>query len=57
MFAWTYSEISTLLLQLVIESNKRPIKLASRHMSPHLATKIEAKVDTLVKAGFIREAQ
>lgn len=39
------------------EADKRSVKQRPKWMHPHLASKIKAWVDKLIKAGFIRELQ
>lgn len=62
VFAWKYSEMPELdpaitMHRLAIELNRRSVKQAHRSMHPDLAAKVEAEVDKLIMAKFIREVQ
>jgi hypothetical protein len=62
VFAWTYKEMPGLNLrvtvhQLAIKQEAHPVKQAQRRFRPELIFQIEAKVNKLEQAGFIREVQ
>uniref|UniRef100_A0A2N9F6K1 Uncharacterized protein n=1 Tax=Fagus sylvatica TaxID=28930 RepID=A0A2N9F6K1_FAGSY len=62
VFAWTYKEMSRLDLrvtvhQLAIKQEAHPVKQAQRRFRPELIFQIEAEVNKLEQAGFIREVQ
>ena len=62
VFAWTYKEMPGLdptvaVHWLVIKQRVCPIKQAQRHFRPELLPQIEAEVNKLEQAGFIREVQ
>lgn len=62
VFAWTYKEIpglnpSIAVHHLAVKKGVRPVKQAQRRFRPELIPQIEAEVNKLIKAGFIREVQ
>ncbi|XP_028085335.1 uncharacterized protein LOC114286368 [Camellia sinensis] len=62
IFAWNYSEMPGLNLEiavhkLAIHPEKRPVKQPQRRTRPELTAQIEAEVDKLINAGFIREVK
>jgi hypothetical protein len=62
VFAWTYKEMPGLdprvaVHRLAIKQEARPVKQAQRRFRPELLPQIEAKVNKLEQAGFIREVQ
>ena len=62
VFAWTYKEMPGLdptvaVHRLAIKQGVRPIKQAQRRFRPELLPQIEAEVNKLEQAGFIREVQ
>uniref|UniRef100_A0A2N9E6Y6 Uncharacterized protein n=1 Tax=Fagus sylvatica TaxID=28930 RepID=A0A2N9E6Y6_FAGSY len=62
VFAWTYKEMPGLdprvaVHRLAIKQEARPVKQAQRRFRPELLPQIEAEVNKLEQAGFIREVQ
>jgi uncharacterized protein YehS (DUF1456 family) len=62
VFAWTYKEMSGLdprvaVHRLAIKQEVRPVKQAQRRFRLELFPQIEAEVNKLEQAGFIREVQ
>ncbi|KAH0761272.1 hypothetical protein KY290_017345 [Solanum tuberosum] len=62
VFAWSYREMSGLspriaIHHLGIKKGTRPIKQSQRVFRPELVTQIEAEVNKLIEAGFIREVK
>ncbi|XP_058216876.1 uncharacterized protein LOC131327758 [Rhododendron vialii] len=62
VFAWTYNEMPGLdpgvaVHRLAVHPEKRPVKQAPRRTRPELTSQIEAEVDKLLTAGFIREVK
>ena len=62
VFAWTYKErpgldLTIAVHQLAIKQGVRPIKQAQRRFRLELLPQIEAEVNKLEQAGFIREVQ
>jgi ribonuclease HI/uncharacterized protein YehS (DUF1456 family) len=62
VFAWTYKEMPGLdprvaVHRLAIKQEARPVKQAQRRFRLELLPQIEAEVNKLEKAGFIREVQ
>ena len=62
VFAWTYKEMPCLdpivaVHRLAIKQGVGPIKQAQRCFRPKLLPQIEAEVNKLEQAGFIREVQ
>ena len=62
VFAWTYKEMPGLdptvaVHLLAIKQGVHPIKQAQRRFRPELLPQIEAEVNKLEQAGFIREVQ
>ena len=62
IFAWSYKEMPGLdpkvaVHHLVIKPGYRPIKQAQRRFRPELIPQIEAEVNKLIEAGFIREVK
>ncbi|KAI5342013.1 hypothetical protein L3X38_009888 [Prunus dulcis] len=62
VFAWMYKEMPGLdpkvaVHHLAVKPETRPIKQTQCRFRPELLTQIEAKVDKLIAAGFIREVK
>ncbi|CAL9000663.1 unnamed protein product, partial [Prunus brigantina] len=62
VFAWTYKEMPGLdpkvaVHHLAVKPGTRPIKQTQRRFRPELLSQIEAEVDKLIAAGFIREVK
>ncbi|GAA0171787.1 hypothetical protein LIER_25742 [Lithospermum erythrorhizon] len=62
LFAWTYKEMLGLdpkvaVHHLVVKENIKPVKQAQRRFRPELIPSIEAEVNKLIEAGFVREVQ
>uniref|UniRef100_A0A2N9J4N8 Uncharacterized protein n=1 Tax=Fagus sylvatica TaxID=28930 RepID=A0A2N9J4N8_FAGSY len=62
VFAWTYKEMPGLdprvaVHRLAIKQEARPVKQAQRRFRPELLPQIEAEVNKLEQAGFIRKVQ
>ncbi|XP_020410515.1 uncharacterized protein LOC109946596 [Prunus persica] len=62
VFAWTYKEMPGLdpkvaVHQLVVKPGTHPIKQTQRRFRPELLSQIEAEVDKLIAAEFIREVK
>ena len=62
VFAWTYKEMPGLdrvivVHHLTVKPGTRPIKQTQRRYRSELIPQIEAEVDKLIEAGFIREVQ
>ncbi|CAL8152128.1 unnamed protein product [Prunus armeniaca] len=62
VFAWTYKEMPGLdpkvaVHHLAVKPGTRPIKQTQRHFRPELLSQIEAEVDKLIAAGFIRKVK
>ena len=62
VFAWTYEEMPGLdpevaLHRLAVQDDVPPVKQTQRRFRPELLPKIEAEVDKLIAAGFIREVK
>ena len=62
VFAWSYKEIPSLdpkvaVHQLMVKHGVRPIKQAQRRFRPKLVSQIEAEIDKLIEASFIREVK
>lgn len=62
IFAWSYKEMPGLdpkvvVHSLAIKSGVRPIKQQQRRFRPELVSRIEAEVNKLIDAGFIREVK
>jgi hypothetical protein len=62
VFAWSYEEMPGLdpkvaLHRLVVQKDVPPAKQGKRIFRPQLLPKIEAEVDKLIAAGFIREVK
>ncbi|XP_061999282.1 uncharacterized protein LOC133716611 [Rosa rugosa] len=62
VFAWTYKEMPGLdpkvaVHRLAVKPEARPIKQTQRRFRTELLPQIEAEVDKLIAAGFIREVQ
>ncbi|XP_058221013.1 uncharacterized protein LOC131331161 [Rhododendron vialii] len=62
VFAWTYNEMPRLdpgvaVHRLAIHPEKWPVTQAPRRTRPELTSQIEAEVDKLLTAGFIREVK
>ena len=62
VFAWTYKEMpgldpTVVVHRLAIKQGVRPIKQAQCRFRPELLPQIEAEVNKLEQAGFIREVQ
>ncbi|KAM1594417.1 hypothetical protein ACFX10_000832 [Malus domestica] len=60
VFAWTYKEMPGLdpiiaVHHLAVKPGTRPIKQTQRRYRSELIPQIEAEIDKLIKAGFIRE--
>ncbi|KAM0980052.1 hypothetical protein ACFX14_015828 [Malus domestica] len=60
VFAWTYKEMPGLDLivavhHLAVKPGTRPIKQTQRRYRSELIPQIEAEIDKLIEAGFIRE--
>lgn len=60
VFVWSYSEILGLDLAIAIHHlallpDRRPVKQAPKCMHADLAAKVEAEVDKLITAKFIRD--
>ncbi|XP_050150514.1 uncharacterized protein LOC126625466 [Malus sylvestris] len=60
IFAWTYKEMPRLdpvivVHHLAVKPGTRPIKQTQRRYRSELIPQIEAEIDKLIKAGFIRE--
>ncbi|GKV14736.1 hypothetical protein SLEP1_g25561 [Rubroshorea leprosula] len=58
--AWSYKEMPGLdskvaVHRLAVKHRVCPVKQLQRHFCPNLIPQIEAKVDKLIEAGFIRE--
>lgn len=58
LFAWTYSEMSSLepvvaTHRLAIEPDRRLLKQTPRHMHQDVLERVEVEFDKLVIAGFI----
>lgn len=62
VFAWNYTEIPGLdpdvaVHRLSVDPAKKPVKQMQRRFRPERLPKIEAEVEKLLAAGFIREVQ
>ncbi|CAL8990430.1 unnamed protein product [Prunus brigantina] len=62
VFAWTYKEMPGLdpkvaVHHLAVKPGTRPIKQTQHRFRPELLSQIEAEVDKLIAAGFIREVK
>ncbi|KAI5340165.1 hypothetical protein L3X38_019439 [Prunus dulcis] len=62
VFAWTYKEMPGLnpkvaVHHLTVKPGTRPIKQTQRRFRRKLLSQIEAEVDKLITAGFIREVK
>ncbi|KAM2045314.1 hypothetical protein ACFX1T_009523 [Malus domestica] len=62
VFAWTYKEMPGLdpiiaVHHLAVKPGTRPIKQTQRRYRSELIPQIEAEIDKLIEAGFIREVQ
>ena len=62
VFAWSYEEMPGLdshvaVHRLAVQSDVMPVKQAQRKYRPEILPKIEAEVDKLIAAGFIREVK
>ncbi|KAI5340149.1 hypothetical protein L3X38_019423 [Prunus dulcis] len=62
VFAWTYKEMPGLdpkvgVYHLTVKPGTRPIKQTQRRFRRKLLSQIEAEVDKLIAAGFIREVK
>ncbi|XP_028060408.1 uncharacterized protein LOC114264016 [Camellia sinensis] len=62
IFAWNYSEMPGLNPEIAVHKlathpKKRPVKQPQRRTRPELTAQIEAEVDKLINAGFIREVK
>ncbi|KAM1172980.1 hypothetical protein ACFX2I_022995 [Malus domestica] len=62
VFAWTYKEMPDLnpvivVHHLAVKPGTRPIKQTQRRYRSELIPQIEAEIDKLIEAGFIREVQ
>ncbi|KAM2959947.1 hypothetical protein FF1_029702 [Malus domestica] len=62
VFAWTYKEMPGLdpvidVHHLAVKPGTRPIKQTQRRYRSELIPQIEAEIDKLIEAGFIREMQ
>jgi hypothetical protein len=62
VFAWSYEEIPGLdpavaVHKLVVRKDVPPMKQGQRRYRPKLLPQIEAEVDKLIAAGFIREVK
>uniref|UniRef100_A0A6N2MMH1 Retrotransposon gag domain-containing protein n=1 Tax=Salix viminalis TaxID=40686 RepID=A0A6N2MMH1_SALVM len=62
IFAWSYDEMPGLdprvaIHQLAVKHGARPIKQTQRRFRPELVSQIEAEVNKLIQAGFIREVK
>ena len=62
MFAWSYEEMSDLsptvaVHRLAVQEDIPPVKQPQRRFRPELLPKIEAEVDKLIAAGFVREVK
>ena len=62
VFAWLYKEMPGLdpkvaVHQLMVKHGVRPIKQAQRRFRPKLVSQIEAEIDKLIEASFIREVK
>ncbi|KAM1480740.1 hypothetical protein ACFX2I_027854 [Malus domestica] len=62
VFAWTYKEMPGLdpiiaVHHLAVKPGRRPIKQTQRRYRSKLIPQIEAEIDKLIEAGFIREVQ
>ncbi|KAM1243275.1 hypothetical protein ACFX2G_035556 [Malus domestica] len=62
VFAWTYKEMPGLdpvidVHHLAVKPETRPIKQTQRRYRSELISQIEAEIDKLIEAGFIREVQ
>ncbi|GKV49781.1 hypothetical protein SLEP1_g56513 [Rubroshorea leprosula] len=60
VFAWSYKEMPGLdpkvaVHRLAVKHGVRPVKQSQRRFRPDLIPQIEAEVDKLIEAGFIRE--
>ncbi|GLT49372.1 hypothetical protein SLA2020_229340 [Shorea laevis] len=60
VFAWSYKEMPSLdpkvaVHCLAVKHGVRPVKQSQRRFRPDLIPQIEAEVDKLIEAGFIRE--
>nr|XP_009792388.1 PREDICTED: uncharacterized protein LOC104239453 [Nicotiana sylvestris] len=62
VFAWSYKEMPGLdhkvaVHHLAVKKGARPVKQAQRRFRPELIPSIEAEVNKLIEAGFIREVK
>ncbi|XP_075109051.1 uncharacterized protein LOC142180854 [Nicotiana tabacum] len=62
VFAWSYKEMPGLdpkvaVHHLAVKKGARPVKQAQRSFRPELIPSIEAEVNKLIEAGFIREVK
>lgn len=62
VFAWTYEEMPGLdpnivVHRLAVRDDATPVKQAQRKYRPEILPQIEAEVDKLIAAGFIREVK
>ncbi|KAM2690737.1 hypothetical protein EV1_043866 [Malus domestica] len=62
VFAWTYKEMPGLdpiiaVHHLAVKPGTRPVKQTQRRYRSELIPQIEAEIDKLIEAGFIREVQ
>ncbi|CAL2270748.1 unnamed protein product [Prunus armeniaca] len=62
VFTWTYKEMSGLdpnvvVHHLAVKPGTRPIKQTQRRFRLELLSQIEAEIDKLIAAGFIREVK